>query len=92
VFTATVAQRCRVYEDVDARQPGPGEVRVRNRAIGLNFVDIYCEPAPLSRHACPSLWARKGPARCSRSGEGVTGFVKGSVLAPWAMRTPAEDS
>ena len=29
------------YEDVDIGQPGPGEVRVRNRAIGLNFVDIY---------------------------------------------------
>jgi NADPH2:quinone reductase len=30
-----------VYEDVDIAQPGPGEIRVRNRAIGLNFVDIY---------------------------------------------------
>lgn len=29
------------YEDVDIGQPGPGEVRVRNRAVGLNFVDIY---------------------------------------------------
>jgi len=27
------------YEDIDIRQPGPGEVRVRNRAIGVNFVD-----------------------------------------------------
>ena len=27
--------------DVEVREPGPGEVRVRHRAVGLNFIDIY---------------------------------------------------
>jgi NADPH2:quinone reductase len=27
--------------EIDVRDPGPDEVRVRNRAIGLNFIDIY---------------------------------------------------
>ena len=27
--------------EVDVPDPGPGEVRIRQRAIGLNFIDIY---------------------------------------------------
>ena len=29
------------WEEVDLRKPGPGEVRVRHTAVGLNFVDVY---------------------------------------------------
>ncbi len=29
------------WEDVDVGDPGPGEVRLRHTAIGLNFVDTY---------------------------------------------------
>jgi NADPH2:quinone reductase len=28
-------------EDIDIGEPAPGEVRVRNWAIGVNFVDTY---------------------------------------------------
>ena len=30
-----------VYEAVDVPAPGPGEVRIRQHAVGLNFIDIY---------------------------------------------------
>jgi NADPH2:quinone reductase len=30
-----------VYEDVDVGDPGEGQARVRNKAIGLNFIDTY---------------------------------------------------
>ncbi len=29
------------WEEVQVGDPGPGEVRVRNTAVGLNFVDVY---------------------------------------------------
>ena len=29
------------WEDVEIGKPGPGEVRVRNTAVGLNFIDTY---------------------------------------------------
>ncbi len=29
------------YEDIDIGDPGPGEVRIRHTAIGLNFIDCY---------------------------------------------------
>ena len=38
------------YRDYQPAEPGPREVRVRNRAIGLNFIDTYYRsglyPAP----------------------------------------------
>ena len=56
-----------VYEDVELPAPGPGEVRVRNRAIGVNFIDVYYRtglyPAPRSR----SSPAARRPATSSRS-------------------------
>jgi NADPH2:quinone reductase len=27
--------------DVEVGQPGPGEVRIRHQACGLNFIDVY---------------------------------------------------
>ena len=39
------------YEDVEVGDPGPGEVRVRHVAVGLNFADTYFRlgyyPVPL---------------------------------------------
>lgn len=38
------------YEDVTLPPPGPGEVRIRHHAIGVNFLDVYYRkgvyPAP----------------------------------------------
>lgn len=39
-----------IYEDVSIAAPGPGEVHIRNEAVGLNFLDVYYRtglyPAP----------------------------------------------
>ena len=29
------------FEDVPLAEPGPGQIRVRQTAIGVNFIDIY---------------------------------------------------
>jgi NADPH2:quinone reductase len=29
------------YDEVDLPAPGPGEVRVRHTAVGVNFIDTY---------------------------------------------------
>ena len=29
------------YEDVDVGDPGPGEVRLKHTAIGVNYADTY---------------------------------------------------
>ncbi|HWJ95001.1 MAG TPA: alcohol dehydrogenase catalytic domain-containing protein, partial [Telluria sp.] len=27
--------------DVSAGEPGPGQIRIRHKAVGLNFIDVY---------------------------------------------------
>jgi NADPH2:quinone reductase len=47
--------------DVTVGEPGPGEIRIRHHAIGLNFIDVYQRtglyPLPM-----PLTWAWKAPA------------------------------
>ena len=39
-----------IYEDYDLAAPGPGEVQIRQHAVGVNFIDVYFRtgayPAP----------------------------------------------
>ena len=30
-----------VWEDVPVGDPGPGEVRLKQHAVGLNYIDVY---------------------------------------------------
>ena len=42
------------WMDVDVPEPGPGEVRIRHQAIGVNFIGAYSEVRviPADRCAC----------------------------------------
>jgi len=68
------------YVDVEVGAPGPGEVQVRHRAIGLNFIDIYVRsglyPAPL-----PSGLGTEAAGDVTAVGPGVTGFKVGDRVA-----------
>lgn len=63
-------------EDVVVGDPGPGEVRVRHGAVGLNFADTYFRtglyPAPL-----PAGMGVEGAGVVEAVGAGVTGFAEG---------------
>ncbi|HEX3753883.1 MAG TPA: quinone oxidoreductase [Rhizomicrobium sp.] len=64
------------YRDYDLPAPPPGQVRVRHRAIGVNFIDIYHRsglyPVPL-----PSGLGSEAAGVIEALGEGVTGFKMG---------------
>ena len=64
------------WETVEVGEPGPGEVRVRHAAVGLNFADIYFRtglyPAKL-----PSGIGMEGAGTVEAVGDGVTGFAVG---------------
>jgi NADPH2:quinone reductase len=70
-----------VYEDVDIGQPGPGEVRVRNRAIGVNFVDIYLRTGDDASASLPFTLGKEGAGEILAVGEGVAGFAPGDRVA-----------
>lgn len=54
------------YRDYQPAEPGPREVRVRNRAIGLNFIDTTTVAASIQPPASLRGWVAKGPARSRR--------------------------
>lgn len=68
------------YTEIDARQPGPGEVAVQVAAAGVNFIDIYHRqgvyPMPL-----PMVPGREGAGRVIALGEGVTDVAVGDRVA-----------
>ncbi len=68
------------YVDVDVGAPGPGEVRIRHAACGLNFVDVYFRtglyPQPL-----PSGLGQEGAGTIEAIGEGVVDFAVGDRVA-----------
>jgi NADPH2:quinone reductase len=70
-----------VYEDVDIGQPGPGEFRVRNRAIGVNFVDIYLRTGDDASASLPFTLGKEGAGEILAVGEGVAGFAPGDRVA-----------
>ncbi len=48
------------YEEVEVGAPGPGEVRLRQTAVGLNYIDVYHRTGlypvgdlPAARHRRP---------------------------------------
>jgi NADPH2:quinone reductase len=69
------------FEDVDIGQPGPGEVRVRNRAIGLNFVDTYFRAGAYAPPSLPFTPGNEGAGEVVAVGEGVDDFAPGDRVA-----------
>ncbi|MDT8326684.1 MAG: quinone oxidoreductase [Roseovarius sp.] len=69
-------------ETLDLAAPGPGEVQIEHRAIGVNFIDIYhrkgvfAPPLPV-----PTGLGMEGVGRVTAIGEGVEGFALGQRLA-----------
>ncbi|EJL92802.1 Zn-dependent oxidoreductase, NADPH:quinone reductase [Herbaspirillum sp. CF444] len=68
------------YVDVEVGDPGPGEVRIRHAAVGLNFIDVYFRiglyPQPL-----PSGLGQEGAGTIEAVGAGVTDFKVGDRVA-----------
>ena len=69
------------YEDVAIGAPGPGEIRVRNRAIGLNFVDIYFRTGAYAPPSLPFIPGNEGAGEVVAMGEGVRDFAPGDRVA-----------
>ncbi|GAA0622935.1 NADPH:quinone reductase [Halomonas beimenensis] len=67
--------------DVAPAEPGPGEVRVRNQAVGLNFIDIYFRTGLYPAPALPSGLGTEGAGVVDALGEGVEGLAVGDRVA-----------
>ena len=84
-----------VYEAVDLAAPGPGEVRLHQHAVGLNFIDVYYRTGLYKAPGLPFIAGNEaageviavGPGREIRgrashhqdAGTGVPGADRGGV-------------
>jgi NADPH2:quinone reductase len=57
--------------------PGPGEVRLRHTAIGVNFIDIYCRTGFFSLLTPPGVPGMEAAGVVTDVGEGVTHLQTG---------------
>jgi len=67
--------------DVPVAAPGVGEVRVRNHAIGLNFIDTYFRSGLYAPPSLPSGLGTEGAGVVDALGEGVDDFAVGDRVA-----------
>jgi NADPH2:quinone reductase len=72
--------------DVPVGDPGPGEVRVRHRACGINFIDIYHRTG-LYPNQLPLVLGTEGAGVVEAVGSGVTHLAVGDRVA-YAARSP----
>ena len=70
------------YEDVDVPDPGPGEVRVKLAASGVNFIDVYQRTGVYPMET-PFTLGQEGAGEVEAVGEGVEDFSVGDHAA-WA--------
>ncbi|MCQ4272458.1 NADPH:quinone reductase [Pseudomonas kuykendallii] len=69
------------YVDYEPAQPGPNEVRVRNRAIGVNFIDNYYRDGLYAPPSLPSGLGTEGAGEIEAVGAGVTHLKVGERVA-----------
>jgi NADPH:quinone reductase len=79
-FHKTGGPEVMVWEEIQLGKPGPGEARIRQTAVGLNFIDVYNRsglyPVPL-----PSGLGGEGAGVVEEVGAGVTDLQPGDRVA-----------
>lgn len=69
------------FEDVTLPQPGPGEILIRNRAIGLNFIDTYFRSGLYPAPQLPFTLGNESAGDVLAVGPNVTEFKPGDRVA-----------
>jgi len=76
--------------DLPVGQPGPGQIRIRHKAIGLNFIDVY-QRAGLYAMPMPLSLGMEASGIIEAVGEGVT-HLKVGDRAAYASNPPGSYS
>ena len=69
------------WEEVKVGEPGPGEVRIKQTAIGLNFIDIYLRTGLYPQPSFPFIPGMEGAGIVTAVGEGVRDLKVGRRVA-----------
>ncbi|CAL9006663.1 unnamed protein product [Prunus brigantina] len=69
------------WEDVEVGEPKEGEVRVKNKAIGLNFIDVYFRKGVYEAATVPYTPGGEACGVVTAVGPGLTGRQVGDLVA-----------
>ncbi|KAL3521400.1 hypothetical protein ACH5RR_019549 [Cinchona calisaya] len=69
------------WEDVEVGEPKEGEIRVKNKAIGLNFIDVYFRKGVYEAPSVPFIPGVEAVGVVTALGPGVTGREVGDLVA-----------
>jgi NADPH2:quinone reductase len=72
--------------DVSVGEPGPGEIRIRHKAVGLNFIDVY-QRTGLYQLPMPARLGMEASGIVEAVGEGVT-HLRAGDRAAYASHPP----
>lgn len=70
-----------VWEEIPVGVPGPGEVRIKQRAAGLNYIDVYFRTGLYPLASLPAIIGMEGAGDVIALGEGVTSLSIGDRVA-----------
>jgi NADPH2:quinone reductase len=68
-------------EEIELPPPGPGEVLVRNHAIGVNYIDTYFRTGHYPAPSMPFIPGNEAAGEIAALGKGVKGFKEGDRVA-----------
>ena len=69
------------WEDFEPGDPGPGQVRIKQTAIGLNYIDVYGRTGLYPQDTLPFVPGMEGAGVVTALGEGVRDLKVGRRVA-----------
>jgi NADPH2:quinone reductase len=69
------------HESVDVGAPGPGQVKLKQHAIGVNFIDVYQRTGLYPQPSLSFTPGNEGAGEVTAVGEGVTDLKVGDRVA-----------
>src|SRR5262245_42057564 len=69
------------WEQSEPSEPGPGEVRIRQTAVGVNFIDVYFRSGAYPGPSFPFSIGMEGAGVVDAIGAGVTDVAVGARVA-----------
>jgi NADPH2:quinone reductase len=70
-----------LWEEVPLPHPKPGEALIRQKAVGLNYIDVYFRTGLYKPPALPAVLGMEGAGIVEAIGEGVTEVAVGDRVA-----------
>jgi NADPH2:quinone reductase len=69
------------WEEVEVGDPGPGQIRIRQTAVGLNYIDVYLRTGLYPQETMPFIPGMEGAGVITAVGKGVRDLKVGRRVA-----------